>query len=106
MNYTCTKKPYRLLDRTALILLIVTIGLLNVCLGFGLAMFFGYGPPGLSGVFEAMGPMPPASPLASSRLGSPYDPETLAEESLLGDVRDMASDAETAMISGPVESRE
>jgi hypothetical protein len=46
----------------ALILLTIAIGLLNVCLGFGLAMYYGLGPPGLDGIWESLGPMPPAVP--------------------------------------------
>jgi len=115
------------LGATALIPLIVTIGLLNIGLGFGLAMYYDFGPPGLDGIFGALGPMPPAAPSADSpvpiALGAPYDPsvapettgepstisplsETLAEEKVLGDVRDLAASAQTAMVSGQVESRE
>ncbi len=61
-----------------MILLIVTIGLLNICLGFGLAIYYSYGPPGLDGIFEALGPMPPpgssAESLGSSKAGAPYEP--------------------------------
>jgi hypothetical protein len=103
-----------------LILLIVTIGLLNICLGFGLAMYFGFGPPGLDGIFEAMATMPPAAPTNSgptaTELGAPYDPfaaqavdepsARLAEERVLGDVRDLADTAQTAVRGDPVESRE
>jgi hypothetical protein len=67
-----------------LLLLIVTIGTLNVCLGFGLAMYYGYGPPGLDGIFQSLGPMPPATPdapLAASRLGELYVPTPDAAES-------------------------
>ncbi len=114
-----------------MIFLLVTIGLLNIGLGFGLAMYYGLGPPGLDGIFQALGPMPPREPsaqsLPSGGLGAPYDPfpapessiqpgaslatssampppEPLAEEELLGDVRDLAGTAQTAMLSsqGPV----
>ena len=131
-----------LLGLTALILLIVTIGLLNICLGFGLAMYYDYGPPGLDGIFEALGPMPPAAPsvesLIPAGLGAPYDPsvapaapesiaepsanppvdntadlpaesppsDALAEEEVLGAVRNLAATAQTAMVSGQLESRE
>ena len=49
-----------------MILLLVTIGMLNVGLGFGLAIYFGYGPPGPGGIFESLGPMPPANAVLSS----------------------------------------
>ena len=62
-------KPHPL-GPTALILLIVTIGLLNICLGFGLAMYFDYGPPGLDGIFEALGPMPPAASSTESLIST------------------------------------
>ena len=101
-----------------MILLIVTIGLLNICLGFGLSMYYGYGPPGLDGIFEALGAMPPAVPvpLAGSFVTA-YDPMVAvpanmspaapsAEEQVLGAVRDLAGTAQSAMLSGPVESRE
>jgi len=61
-----------------LILLLVAIGMLNVCLGFGLAMYYGYGPPGINGIFQALGPMPAEMPttwpIASSELATPSDP--------------------------------
>ena len=122
---------------TALIFLIITIGLLNICLGFGLAMYYGFGPPGLDGICEALAPMPPAAPPAqpvvSGRIGLPNDPpvsrvaiksapkpaanlpagstiapasESLAEEEVLGDVRDLAATAQAAMVEGRVESSE
>ncbi|MGO9114569.1 MAG: hypothetical protein ACLP9L_35585 [Thermoguttaceae bacterium] len=109
-----------------MIVLIVTIGLLNVCLGFGLAMYFGYGPPGVDGIFEALGPMPPVGPsaelLVSSSIGAPYDPlaspespagiganlpagntiaprsEPLAEEKVLGDIRDLTTTTQATMV--------
>lgn len=131
------KEPHSL-GTTALILLIVTIGLLNICLGFGLAMHCGYGPPGLDGIFEALGTMPPgprAKSLIPTGLGALYDPsiasesldglnvalsagrtiaapsttsspETLAEEKVLGDVRDLATAAQSSMAIGQVERRE
>ncbi len=114
-----------------MILLIVTIGLLDICLGFGLAMYYGYGPPGLAGIVESLGPMPPAARNAQSptsgELGAPYNPfppasplpspanlptdgtaaetsEALAEEAVLGDVRDLASTAQAAAITGGLQS--
>jgi len=119
------------------ILLLVTIGLLNICLGFGLAMHYGFGPPGLDGIFQAFGPMPPPAPSCQSPaasggyplvgaglggLGAPHDPfatpqstmqpgaspaanreiapppGALAEEELLGEVRDLAGTAQTATV--------
>ncbi len=68
----------------ALLLLIVTIGTLNVCLGFGLAMYYGYGPPGLDGIFQSLGPMPPATPdapLTATGLGELYVPTAAAADS-------------------------
>ena len=128
VTYTCAKKLHPR-GQTAVILLIVTIGLLNICLGFGLAMYYGFGPPGLDGIFQAIGPMPRPAPdakaLAYGGIGAPYDPlaspqspvqpaanlpassavvppsEPLAEEEVLGDVRDLASTAQTAMASNP-----
>ncbi len=128
---------------TALILLIVTIGMLNICLGFGLAMYYDYGPPGLDGIFESLGPMPPAAEsLIPTALGAPYDPsvapaapestaarsenlpidntiappsetppaeslppDLLAEEKVLGDVRNLAATAQTVMDVSRVESQ-
>jgi hypothetical protein len=117
-----------------LILLIVTIGLLNICLGLGLAMYYGYGPPGLDGIFEAIGPMPPdaeslcdliVAPVAAESTVEPAAnlsdanttappsespsetmAEPLAEEAVLGDVRDLATTAQTAMVDGQVENQE
>ena len=111
-----------------MLLLVVTIGLLNICLGLGLAMYYDFGPPGLDGIFEALGPMPPAgpsaSPLVSVPLGAPYDPsltseaaadssrppplesemgsplDTLAEEGLLGEVHDLSATAQSSMAGG------
>jgi hypothetical protein len=115
------------LGSPALLLLIVTFGTLNVCLGFGLAMYFDYGPPGLDGIYQSLGPMPPASadaPLAAA-LGEPYvpfdtappqavQPESpalsadaslgppavaLPEEEVLGDVRALTAAAQSVMQS-------
>jgi len=36
--------------------------MLNLCLGFGLAIYCGYGPPGWEGIFQALRPMPPNKP--------------------------------------------
>jgi hypothetical protein len=99
-----------------MILLLVTIGLLNIGMGVGLAMYYGLGPPGLDGICEALGPMPsvPASALspAAGGPGAPHAPpaappaEPLAEENVLGDVRDLATTAQAAMVGSPVESQE
>jgi hypothetical protein len=115
------------------LLLLVTIGMLNVCLGFGLAMYNGYGPPGLDGIFQAVGPMPPTTPDAvlpgSGELGAPYVPAPevppvpqpiatpvavaeeatvgpLAEEGVLSDVREMSAAAQTAMLPDAAQARE
>ena len=66
-----------------MLVLIVIIGTLNVFLGFGLAMYYGYGPPGLDGIFQSLGPMPPAmpdAPLAAAELGELYIPASVAAE--------------------------
>ena len=110
-----------------MIVLIVAIGLLNIGLGFGLAVYYGYGPPGLDGIFEALGPMPPTAadspPFFADGAGvkdaavvmetdQPAAVETIAptseeavEEEVLDDVRDLAATAQTAMDPGHVESR-
>lgn len=114
-----------------MLLLIVTIGTLNVCLGFGLAMYYGYGPPGLDGIFQSLGPMPAASPDAplAAALGEPYIPldtapvemappespgngaaagtpvVALAEEEVLGDVRALAAAAQSVMQSAAQEAQ-
>jgi hypothetical protein len=110
-----------------LLLLIVTIGTLNVFLGFGLAMHYGYGPPGLNGILQSLGPMPAASPNAPIvvALGEPYIPfdaapaetapaelpasgadaatappaDALTEEEVLDDVRALAAAAQTVLQS-------
>lgn len=117
-----------------MILLLVTIGLLNIGLGFGLAMYYGLGPPGLDGIFEALGPMPPVIPSVpphdSSGMERSPDPavapdstaepatnlpadnsiarpgDALPEEDVLGDVQDLAATAQTAMESSQVQSPE
>jgi hypothetical protein len=38
-----------------LLLLTFTIGLLNLCLGYALAVYLGYGPPGLREAWDALG---------------------------------------------------
>jgi hypothetical protein len=110
-----------------LLLLIVVIGLVNVCLGFGLAMYFGYGPPGLQGIFDSLGPMPaPATDSlpASAGLGAPCVPlaspssspavassqampsDDQAEENVLGEVQELATTAQSAMLPGEVQSHD
>ena len=34
--------------------IVLTVGLVNLCVGFGLGMYLGYGPPGLLEVWEAI----------------------------------------------------
>ena len=99
-----------------MIVLIVVIGLLNVGLGFALAVFYGYALPGLNGLIESIGPMPStvSSPtsVVSSQHQKAYDisggaeptSDSLAEEKVLGDVRDLTAAARTAVSGGPVES--
>jgi hypothetical protein len=41
-----------------LLLIIVAVGVLNVCLGFAVAWYLGYGPPGLREAWEALAPIP------------------------------------------------
>jgi len=90
-------------------------------------MYYGYGPPGLDEIFEAIGPMPPgatsvqslvsdeivasestvglsANLPASSTTDPP--PEPLTEETVLGEVRDLATAAQSALVSDQVESHE
>lgn len=105
--------------------------MLNVCLGFGLAMYFGYGPPGLDGILQALGPMPAATSDAASPaavgLGALYIPgeddaggssaanqtaaaednepsESLSEEGVLSDVRELTEAAQTAMTAAAAQS--
>ena len=108
-----------------MLLLIVAIGTLNVCLGAGLAMYYGYGPPGLDGILQALGPMPPATPdaapavaggLGATDIPSAIDevPQSasnggpaasLSEEGVLNDVRDLNAAAESALASGAAQTR-
>ena len=37
-----------------MVLIVLTTGLLNLCVGFGLGMYLGYGPPGLMEVWDAI----------------------------------------------------
>jgi hypothetical protein len=82
---------------------IVIIGMLNICLGFGLAMYCGYGPPGLNGIFQALGPMPPEK----SDIGPPIasDPQTpaiaVASEAVPPPPLSASSDAASAPPDGP-----
>jgi len=41
-----------------LVLIIVAVGVLNVCLGFAAAWYLGYGPPGLREAWKALAPIP------------------------------------------------
>jgi hypothetical protein len=103
------------------LVLIVIIGILNVCLGFGLAMYLGYGPPGMDGILQALGPMPAAAANAApltAGLGALYIPgsdeevpqspvnsvaaqpepaDSPSEESVLGDVEVLTAAARSAM---------
>ena len=119
---------YTSLWDATLILLIVTIGMLNVGLGFGLAMYFGYGPPGLDGIFQALGPMPSTTSgecvrLFPGQLGVPYVPgplrkssqarprlprrtNRLAEDGVLSDIRDMAAAAQGSLTTNAAQARE
>jgi hypothetical protein len=116
-------RKFSLAGSAGVILLLVTIGVLNVGLGFGLAMYYGYGPPGLSGILESLGSMPPATQVLSSAAAaigapvatlvvppvtrSPIAPqESLAEEAVLGEVRDMATAAQSAIATEPAATRE
>jgi len=40
----------------AMVLMILMIGMLNVCLGYALAVHLGYGPPSLMDAWDALGP--------------------------------------------------
>jgi diguanylate cyclase (GGDEF)-like protein len=46
---------------------VIVVALINVCVGYGLAVFFGYGPPGLRAAWVAMGSLPAARGAAASR---------------------------------------
>ncbi len=37
-----------------MVLFVLVIGLVNVCVGYGLGVYFGYGPPGLSAAWIAL----------------------------------------------------
>jgi hypothetical protein len=115
-----------------LLILIVTIGMLNVCLGFGLAMYLGYGPPGLNGIFQALGPMPTVVPdvsqPAAPGLGALYIPGTdeavqqsattpaavgqtdgagsHSEDDVLGDVQALTAAARSAMTTAVAPARQ
>jgi hypothetical protein len=105
----------------------VAFGLLNVCLGFGLAMYLGHAPPDLQGIFDSLGPMPAVTlgvAPNSVELGAPYvppqDPETPpsaagesaaqpfdpTEENVLGEVQELATAAQGVLVSGEVGSHE
>jgi hypothetical protein len=115
------------------LVLIVTIGILNVCIGFGMAMYFGYGPPGLDGIHQALAPMPSVTPDASSPvaagLGALYIPggddaagqsnampaaaaaqigpgDSLSEEGVFGDVRELTAVARTAMPTAALQAQD
>jgi hypothetical protein len=53
-----------------LLLIIVAAGALNVCLGFAVAWYLGYGPPGLREAWEALAPIP-RKPQTPSPAASP-----------------------------------
>jgi hypothetical protein len=67
--------------------LILLVGLVNVCLGFALAMYLGHGPPGLAEAWEALNAAvpaaaePTATPESPSSLEAAAGPEPLAAES-------------------------
>lgn len=46
---------------------VIVVALINVCVGYGLAVFFGYGPPGLRAAWIAMGSLPAGRGAATSR---------------------------------------
>ncbi len=46
---------------------VIVVALINVCVGYGLAVCFGYGPPGLWAAWIALGPYPAAGGAAASR---------------------------------------
>jgi len=46
------------LEAMQFVLFIFVIGVLNLCLGYGICVFLGYGPPGLPDAWEALRPAP------------------------------------------------
>ena len=41
-----------------MLLIILAVGVLNVCFGFAVAWYLGYGPPGLREAWQALSPIP------------------------------------------------
>jgi hypothetical protein len=89
-------------EAIALLLLFLVIGLLNVAIGFALAMYLGFAPPGFDGVMQSLGPMPPATPDVSA--AGKTSGETSPEDAVLGDVRALAADAQSAMAPGAMQA--
>jgi hypothetical protein len=91
-------------ERTALIALITITGLMNVCLGFALAMYLGYGPPGLRAIWQSLGEMPrPAADDPAPEQSEPVDaespPDSTVEEEVLVEVEQISAVAESAIES-------
>lgn len=101
-----------------MILLIVTIGLVNVCMGLGLAIYFGYGPPTVDAILQSLERMPKAPlsiemVLPGSNLGAPYDPfasdalaiastdstPSASEETVLADIQELAGSVQSPVTS-------
>ena len=99
---------------------LLTIGAVNVCLGFTLAIFLGYGPPGLSEAWEAfsrvmpprpvLGTLPPfdtpsPAPTESATFAVATEPEAMPpleiEETLLQEL--LRTSGEMATESDPAE---
>jgi hypothetical protein len=60
------------------VLLIVAVGLLNMGLGFGVACYCGWGPPGLHEAWEALAPIPRVQEMNPP--ADDTDPEAAAEQ--------------------------
>jgi hypothetical protein len=63
-----------------LVPLIIAVGLLNVCLGFAVAFYLGYGPPGLREAWDALaaGPREPHAETPTAPLVGQPPPEPVA----------------------------
>jgi diguanylate cyclase (GGDEF)-like protein len=97
----------------SLVVLTFMIGVLNLCLGYGLAVYLGYGPPSLLDAWEALGPRRrPAAPdeveiqglvddLAATSLTGMLD--DLAEESLDFQPLDQPYDEDVAELLSPTD---
>jgi len=65
-----------------LVLLIVAVGLLNMGLGFGVACYWGWGPPGLHEAWETLAPIPRMPEMNPPAGGADPQPATGEPEAL------------------------